>query len=622
MRFSLFGAAFTGGLHLRVPGFGLGLVVLACSVFGGSAFAADLEKRILVVGSYVEESPFQSSFLEGFLGHVADEEIVVYREYMSVPAFKGEAHEANFERYLRSKYEVAPDLIVTIGIRASAWLDRLGDFHPETKRVLLFSGQNFAFENRSSDQLTFPLKGAEFGRTLELIDRLDRGAVIHVVYGEESLMAGLLKEALVETASEKGMLRQLHFISGDFETVQAELEGLASGSSVLFLPMYKGERGDPDVPHDVLERLAEGSDLRFYTLWDTLLGTGVLGGRMQMSRIVGARVAEQSLRLLKGQPLMDEARFYEGQAAFAFDDEVRRKLGIKRSQLPSDSLFVNERPRFFEKYFWESVIVGIVMAGLAVSTFVLRVLVKKRTGQLTRRNAALNEAIEKNKRLVDIGRGLSMLAHDLRSPIATIKSCCDVLEDDTVDGLDPKRIIRSMNSSSEKSLSMIGDMLDYVRTLEPKIERVSGKAFLALLESDIAQIPTGFDAVAMECRLEGECILNLDTLKISRAVTNLVKNSREALVSSETEDARILVSLKADEREAEITVSDNGPGISPDIAETLFEAFRTSGKKTGTGLGLAIAKDFVEAHGGSIRCESEPGNTVFRILLPNASVAL
>jgi two-component system nitrogen regulation sensor histidine kinase GlnL len=64
-----------------------------------------------------------------------------------------------------------------------------------------------------------------------------------------------------------------------------------------------------------------------------------------------------------------------------------------------------------------------------------------------------------------------------------------------------------------------------------------------------------------------------------------------------------------------VDVEDSGPGVAPDVQPNLFSPFVTT-KVKGTGLGLAICQRIVSDHGGTIRFESDPGRTLFRVLLP------
>jgi two-component system OmpR family sensor kinase len=76
-----------------------------------------------------------------------------------------------------------------------------------------------------------------------------------------------------------------------------------------------------------------------------------------------------------------------------------------------------------------------------------------------------------------------------------------------------------------------------------------------------------------------------------------------------------------------VRIVDDGPGIAPELLPTLFERFvrgdvSRSRHKGSTGLGLAIVKAVVDAHGGTVDVESEPGSTVFSVALPLAATAL
>jgi two-component system nitrogen regulation sensor histidine kinase GlnL len=113
---------------------------------------------------------------------------------------------------------------------------------------------------------------------------------------------------------------------------------------------------------------------------------------------------------------------------------------------------------------------------------------------------------------------------------------------------------------------------------------------------------------------------------------NLVKNASEALERTQKPEIRFSTAFRPGIRIAvtgvserislplEIVIEDNGPGVPPDILPFLFDPFVTT-KTNGSGLGLALVAKIVGDHGGVIDCESRPGRTRFRILLPVASGA-
>lgn len=117
-----------------------------------------------------------------------------------------------------------------------------------------------------------------------------------------------------------------------------------------------------------------------------------------------------------------------------------------------------------------------------------------------------------------------------------------------------------------------------------------------------------------------EVIATFDRTQLIRVVTNLVKNSTQALVN--TPEPKIFVRVLTEGEDAIIRVSDNGVGISQANKELVFEPKFTT-KSSGMGLGLAMVKNIVETYGGSINFTSEEGvETVFEVRFPKLTEKL
>ena len=109
-------------------------------------------------------------------------------------------------------------------------------------------------------------------------------------------------------------------------------------------------------------------------------------------------------------------------------------------------------------------------------------------------------------------------------------------------------------------------------------------------------------------------IVRVDVQRFERALLNIIKNAREAMPRGGR--LRLAVSDAGDVGDV-FEIEDNGRGMTPEVAAMIFEPFFTHGKPEGTGLGMPMACSVVNAHGGTIDVESQPGRgTRFEIKIP------
>jgi len=108
----------------------------------------------------------------------------------------------------------------------------------------------------------------------------------------------------------------------------------------------------------------------------------------------------------------------------------------------------------------------------------------------------------------------------------------------------------------------------------------------------------------------------VDTLKIERALSNLILNGCQAARQG-TGKPQVRLSLTEDAAWISLHIADNGPGVPEAIRATLFQPFVSQGKPSGMGLGLALAQKIAQEHNGNVKLEdSLPGHTVFTLTLP------
>ncbi|WP_042201458.1 sensor histidine kinase [Paenibacillus camerounensis] len=211
-------------------------------------------------------------------------------------------------------------------------------------------------------------------------------------------------------------------------------------------------------------------------------------------------------------------------------------------------------------------------------------------------------------------------SHELRTPLTSIHGFLEVLLRGAADNKEQLyNALNSMHGESKRINKLVEDLLllarmdgaPQLRVKELLLDGIIGEMQPQLLVLAGSRKVT-FD---IACGIRGMA----DPDKIKQVILNLFHN---AVQHTDSEKGAILLSLHARNTEAELTVSDNGSGISAEQLPHVFDRFyRSDSSRTrkygGSGLGLSITKSLVEAHGGAIHAESTPGKgTFFRITLP------
>ncbi|MFN3973983.1 MAG: ATP-binding protein [Dehalococcoidia bacterium] len=217
---------------------------------------------------------------------------------------------------------------------------------------------------------------------------------------------------------------------------------------------------------------------------------------------------------------------------------------------------------------------------------------------------------------------LSMVSHDLRTPLASIKAAVSTLR--TTPALEPasqQGLLQAIDEETERLVRMVNNLLDLSRLeagalpVEPEECWLADIVQQAVREVERAGLAQGR---GIQIHLPPDLPpLWADFSHIQRVVVNLLVNALAHAPS--TTPVRITASHDARRNEVLVSVADEGPGIPAEDIPHLFERFYRPRQKGGhgTGLGLAICKALVELHGGRIWAESTPGRgSTFTFALP------
>ena len=218
-------------------------------------------------------------------------------------------------------------------------------------------------------------------------------------------------------------------------------------------------------------------------------------------------------------------------------------------------------------------------------------------------------------------------SHELRSPLTSVQGFAELLMLER-DQLTTKQAdtVEIIIDNTRHLVRLLNDLLDLARsdagrlTIKPVPTDVT-----SMIEDSVrtmrGQTEGAGQTLAAEVE-EGLPQLTVDPDRIRQVLVNLLSNAHE--YCPEGASIRVLARRAAD-REVEISVQDNGPGIPPEQLEHIFERFTRGDagltqRVGGTGLGLAISRSLVELHGGSIAAHSVPGEgSTFTVRLPVVS---
>jgi signal transduction histidine kinase/CheY-like chemotaxis protein len=227
-------------------------------------------------------------------------------------------------------------------------------------------------------------------------------------------------------------------------------------------------------------------------------------------------------------------------------------------------------------------------------------------------NAELREKLLQKEKLSAIGKAVSMMMHDLRSPIKNIKVLTDMMRDDHPDN----EWLDMIDQCGVQASEIVEDFLDFIK--ETPVKKLPVSVDKMIEEGlKLTESKNPGTKVTIQKNIQPDLVVTGDESKLKRSVMNIVNNAIEALGDNKISGPHIdiLAEMIKSSGQVVITIQDNGPGIPAEIMKTLFDPFVTKEKSNGTGLGLAIVKQYITAHGGEIKVGNDNG-AVFTISLP------
>lgn len=264
---------------------------------------------------------------------------------------------------------------------------------------------------------------------------------------------------------------------------------------------------------------------------------------------------------------------------------------------------------FLYEYRWLFALAALIVLGLVIHMFRSEVLIRRRTEELVKtmreKQAIEHDAKIYNERLVSfervglVGELSSMIAHELKQPLAVIRNYARGLSRTlNHDEVDPE-LIKSVITKIDQQSTKASDIIDHVRSFAKRKTAAGPICMSDILTNAVEKFETTH-ADLTDTSIEPNLWVVADALEIELIVSNLLKNAADALSTVET--PKIHVTLTHFDDQVVLQVRDNGPRLTDEQFAALTVPLNSS-KPQGLGLGLVIVRRIVESARGSLSFE-------------------
>lgn len=284
-----------------------------------------------------------------------------------------------------------------------------------------------------------------------------------------------------------------------------------------------------------------------------------------------------------------------------------------------------------------------IICGLVLSVFTTRSITKplsimrKKTGEIARGNYESDLHLSSPPEISELMHDFnfmcnrlkemdtmksdffSLMSHELRTPVTSIKEGTNLL----MEGIGgetnekQKRLLKIISEESDRLLGLINSILDLSKMEAGMMTYNFGQAnIFSLISKAVVEI----EPLAKAKNIRGEFNISreippvkMDVEKMLQVLRNLIGNA----VKFTPHGGSVKISARFNDRNLEVSVADEGPGIPEENLVTIFDKFKSYHNRKGTGLGLAIVKNIVKAHGGRVWAENTSGQgSIFTFVLP------
>ncbi len=605
----------------------LALVICSMSAVLGPlpASAEPLPRSVLFIDELTPIHPWFTDLSKAFtrtLSRESSNSIYVYVETLGLAAFDDEAYYSQIRDHFRQKYRNKPiGVIVAHASLALPYaLSLRDDLWPQAPVIFTGVHERTAARMRLPDNVT----GVTFRLRLEDMADMARRLIPDLRYlalvGDRLGSNNWWRHYGEDRAAVESRVAVIDLTGLPMAELKERVSRLPQDSAIAFVGLTIDGAGARYVPRDAAEVIAKAANRPMFVDAETFVGAGAIGGLVVTPAGIGEEAARRTWRILDGASPSSFPITDAGTSRPIFDWRELQRFGISEARLPPGSVLRFRDQTIWERYRWQILLTGAV---LAIQAFLIIVLLHER-----RRRAIaevevrhqMSELAVINRRAV-AGQLSASIAHEINQPLAAIVSSGSAalrwLNLKTPDLEEVRTSLQRIISDGHRAAKVVETVRamfkkdDQNRTFVDVNDLVD--EVLDLLRIDLIK----HQVTVRKVETPGLPRVRVDRVQLQQVAINLVRNAIDAMSTIAARPRILRVRTERNEDGAVlISVEDSGEGIDPGDADKIFTPFFTT-KPQGMGMGLSICRSIVEAHGGHLT--ARPGRSrgaVFEIALP------
>lgn len=600
----------------------------------GFIFSEETAYNILFINSYHSGFLWSDQIENGLVDEINKSglHINISYERMDSKRYSVEQIKDEFINRLQGKYDTDYfDLVLTSDDNAMNFAYEYRDLlFPE--RPIIFCGVNNSESVlvRNPDNMTGIIEYVDIEALIKLIIKVHPD-VEHLAIVSDSTNSGLihLENTTRILDNQFPNIKYSEHRSWTLEELKKSLILLPGNSVIIELAFHLDREGRSLSFIDEREFLKNDTIFPAYSLWDSRLNFGILGGVMTTGDVHGREVARLALEILKGEEVSKLPVLKEIDLPVYFDYVEMKRFGISENQLPEDVIVINYPDTLWFKYreYLIGIFLFIVFQSVLIIVMIFNIY-KRRLAQRTLKslNADLENKVEErtkalsaslkelketqnqlieSKKMSALAGMVSGIAHKLNTPLGICVTASSMIKDEI------QRVHDSPLNETvdllESNIKLVTSVIEDFRkvAVELNVEKIKKFNLMEHLENIIGSKKLGNITVLINC--PGDIIMETYPGSILRVITILIENSQIHGFSGMDIEPTIDINVTISDKKLILLFHDNGRGISELDTDKIFDPFYTTTFGKGqSGLGLNIAyNEVVHRLNGRIYVDKE-----------------